>query len=226
MNQTTVNLRRGGKITFFKNLITTQRSDLIRDAVLQCKQLRQYSSRRGMYKEPINHVLLSSGPRNSGYRYGTVCMKAQPLSSLPSVSELGDEIARYVGLSKNQWNIGVDLVVYRDQNDGVGWHSDSHQGENVIFTVILESPNDSNIPNKTSRPINVQTIEKQTLKWHGDEYIQLFPSCGDAYVMNQKMQDGYKHSIPKQDKELDRRTVLVFRNGQEQIVGDDSGYSL
>ena len=147
-------------------------------------------------------------------------MKAEPFASIPSVAMLGYEVARYNNLPQDQWKIGVDVIMYRNECDGIGWHADEHQGENVIFTVVLESPLISG--GQTSRPVKVKSKSMML----DDEYFEINACAGDAYVMNQKMQSEYLHSIPKKKTTLGRRTVLVFRNGITQTVLKDSGHSV
>ena len=37
------------------------------------------------------------------------------------------------------WNVGIDVVCYRDGMDSCGWHSDDTQGETLVVAVVLES---------------------------------------------------------------------------------------
>lgn len=53
-------------------------------------------------------------------------MKALPLELVPDVARYARELARAYGLPWEQWNIGVDLIVYKDGEDSIGWHA----GEN------------------------------------------------------------------------------------------------
>ena len=65
-------------------------------------------------------------------------MKSLPIHSIPVIEKLSTQTAKMLGLK--EWGIGVDLLVYRSNNDGIGWHSDNSQCEEIIFTIILESP--------------------------------------------------------------------------------------
>lgn len=220
-NQTTINLRRGGKLTFFKHFITPDRAKSLCQDIVSSDKLRQYTVRNGMYEEPLNHVLLSSMATSTGYRYHSVSMKAKPIASIPSIQQLGYEIARYQNLPQDEWKIGVDLLVYHNETKGIGFHSDDNQGENVIFTVVLDSP--ILLENgKTSRPVLVKSKGMMI----GDEYFQIDACAGDAYVMNQQMQSQYLHAIPKKTTPLGRRIVLVFRNGITQTIKKDSGHAV
>jgi hypothetical protein len=40
-------------------------------------------------------------------------------------------------LPHDQWGIGVDLIVYKDGEDSIGWHADDTQGKHWL----LKPPN-------------------------------------------------------------------------------------
>ena len=57
-------------------------------------------------------------------------MRARPLESVPCVAALAHETSRrFCGA---RWNVGVDVVCYRDGKDSCGWHSDDTQGETLV----------------------------------------------------------------------------------------------
>ena len=242
-NYVEITLQHGSKVTFYKALLNEERSQLIQQDVTDSKNLRQYKVRHQMYNEPLSHVLLSShvetttevitrrfisesandghatARRSPGYRYGSVRMKAMPISMVASISKLSDEISSWKNIPK--WNIGVDVIKYRNGNDHVGWHSDNHQGEQMIFTTCLEFPSDGS---QSHRPVCIKKMVENNKKEDGDELIELFVCAGDSYEMNGEMQSYYLHSVKKQAKDtLDSRTVLVFRHGDEVEVCEDSG---
>ena len=145
---------------------------------------------------------------------------------MPEVSTVASDIAKYKKLPGNYWKIGIDVIVYCNEKAGIGFHSDNHQGENVIFTLILETPI-GKISTVTKRPLLIQRKRVNKNFKNGDEYIQLFACAGDAYEMNAAMQHFYQHAIPKkQTQTLSRRTVIVFRDGFETEVDADSGAPL
>jgi hypothetical protein len=47
---------------------------------------------------------------------------------VPEVKEYARELAYDYGLPNDAWGIGVDLIAYRDGDDGIGWHADDTQG--------------------------------------------------------------------------------------------------
>ena len=110
-------------------------------------------------------------------------MKPFPLSSIPEVEKLTNDISSYMEI---EWNIGVHVIMYRNGSDKMGWHADDTQGENLVLTVVLESPTvimKSDV--KTcSRPVLIKTKWNKHDKSVGDEFIRLFPYQGDAYMMD------------------------------------------
>ena len=40
-------------------------------------------------------------------------MKALPISLVPEVDSIAGELAQYYNLPNNQWDIGVDMIVYK-----------------------------------------------------------------------------------------------------------------
>ena len=248
-NHVKIKLKRGGEVNFYKKIMNKETRLRVTKQCLYCNCHRQYAISVGPYRftEPRVHVLFSSkaiktsttkkdtskstisGP---GYIYHGVKMKAEPISNVPQIKQLSDQIASFFCF--NEWNIGVHLIVYRDYSDGIRWHADDNQGEKLFFSVILEYPiKEKDIYyNNTSRPLLIRPqYKKGETPENGDEYIKLFACQGDVYSMNGIMQKGYQHSVPQQDKKHNciysrRRTILIFRHGESVNVYDYSGVSL
>ena len=55
-------------------------------------------------------------------------MKALPIDLVPEVASYAKELARHYNLPNDEWDIGVDMIAYRDGDDSIGWHSDDTQG--------------------------------------------------------------------------------------------------
>jgi hypothetical protein len=96
----------------------------------QCNLYRQYT-RSQVFHEPRFHVLLSSKAvqSNVGYKYHGIQMKALPIHFVPEVATYATELAKVYQLPQDQWDIGVDLIIYRDGDDSIGWHADDTQGK-------------------------------------------------------------------------------------------------
>lgn len=222
-NSMKMNLHGGSVLHFYKNLLHESTIEKLMEDVFNSDNLRQYMNRNGMYKEPIVHVLLSSKANKEdlsnknigvhtrsssqekkstpgvGYRYGSVSMQAIHLSKMPEVSTVATDIANYKNLPGNYCKIGIDVIVYSNEKAGIGFHSDNHQGEHVIFTTVLETPV-GKISTLTKRPILIQRKRLNKKFKNGDESIQIFACAGDAYEMNAAMQHFYQHAIPKKTR--------------------------
>ena len=234
----TLNLSRGGTLHILCNILPdNKRKDLSR-AMHDCKLYRQYSLSRNDrlnfvgFQEPRSHVLLSSrvkatfdddeAPNDErrhqpGYAYHGIKMKALPINLVPEVASYAEDLARTYNLS--QWDIGVDMIAYKDGGDSIGWHADDTQGETIVVCVVVDAPGEV-------RPLCIRPNKRKKPLHHGDEEIQLFIAEGDGYDMNGFMQENYEHSLPKKPKNMDHRFVLIFRHGDTGFVPQDSGISV
>ena len=201
-----LNLSRGGRLRFIPGALIGNRREEIAGAMSVCRLYRQYGI--GLHPEPRVHVLLSSfaddddrdkadaddagagaggskDPRSivpkpkPGYFYHGVSMKALPLSLVPEIEALAANLAESYRLPEKNWSIGVDLVVYRDGNDSISWHSDDTQGETLILSLVIESWGGA------ARPVRVRPKRDKFGRLRdGDEEIELLVGEGDAYDMD------------------------------------------
>mmetsp|Transcript_11487 Transcript_11487/g.17385 ORF Transcript_11487/g.17385 Transcript_11487/m.17385 type:complete len:566 (+) Transcript_11487:589-2286(+) len=194
-----------------------------------CLLYRQYSvfSDNATTPEPRLQVLLSSQAKEEhnfsndgvGYRYRGVSMKAKPISMEPQVESLSRDLAELYRLPNQEWNIGANLLYYRDGNDHTTWHSDDTQGEALILCIVVES-------HAFARPILVKPKTTGGFQ-DGDEEIIIFVGQGDAYEMDGQMQMNYEHCLPvKQDNINAKRSAIIFRHGNTTPVSLDTGIPL
>jgi alkylated DNA repair dioxygenase AlkB len=228
----TINLSRGGTLRILRNILQQDKRKELSRSMHSCKLYRQYSLSRNDrlnftgFKEPRSHVLLSSRVKSSvengsnnehpGYSYHGVQMKAFPIDKVPEVENYAEELARMYNLPLNQWDIGVDMILYKDGGDSIGWHADDTQGESIVVCVVVDAPGEI-------RPLHIRPNKRAKALSQGDEEIQLFIAEGDGYDMNGLMQSGYEHSLPKRVKDNSHRFVLIFRHGRVGFVPQDSG---
>jgi hypothetical protein len=174
----TFTLNRGGKLTFFAQLIPD--IAVIQNEMTDCKYYRQYSIRSSL--EPRVHALFSNkkatNSPQTGYQYGTVNMQAHPLKEMNHLADLSSRLARRFKLPSDEWNIGLDVLIYRDGKDSINWHADDTQDEDIVVCLTVETP-------KEVRTVCFQPSLKEDLH-HGDEQIEFFPIAGDAYQMDGK----------------------------------------
>ena len=170
--------------------------------------------------EPRLHALFSSkGKGEGGYQYGRVTMGNHPLQSLTTIAQVAAQLARQFNLSNHEWNIGCHLVIYRDGKDSISWHADDTQGEDLVLSLTVDTPNDP-------RSICFQPANDTPLQ-AGDEQIELYPMAGDAYSMDGQVQNGYVHAMLKviksnnqQNNEF-QRMAIIFRNGITKCCHDN-----
>ena len=65
-------------------------------------------------------------------------MKARPLSMLPRLEKVAEELAVKRNIPGRHWNIGIHPVCYRCDRDGMGDHADDDQGETRIFCLLVD----------------------------------------------------------------------------------------
>jgi alkylated DNA repair dioxygenase AlkB len=162
-------------------------------------------------------------------------MKAKPIQDYPAIYAMSQHVSQTLN---SDFNIGVDAIVYRDGTERIGWHADDSQGENRIFCLVVES---SSIPE--ARPLKIRRncgYSKKAKKGgrteyreEGDEEAELYPVAGDGYEMDGILQQHYVHSLPAERATIQkqhgtdggggRRFALIFRQGAERKVCQDSG---
>ena len=141
------------------------------------------------------------------YKYHGVVMRAKPLGQLPHLSELSKELAEDFDVPGKDFNIGVDgksrlhalscripclfsdssprcesfkVIIFRDGKDHINWHADDTQGESVIISITVDSPNE---PRKLRVRVSGGNMSSLV---EGDEELELCLGAGDGYVMDSK----------------------------------------
>lgn len=183
-------LRRGGRLRVFPNFLADGRRSKVFDSAEKCPYYRQYTAQTEVpYVEPRVHVLLSSQAKKTemdnevgvGHVYRGVTVKAKPLSLVPEVESLSQDLADLYRIG--QWDIGVDLVSYRNGKEHIPWHSNNTQGEVLILCIVLKSHKSL----EHIRPILVKPKSNLKPLEDGDEEIIIFVGEGDAYEMDGKL---------------------------------------
>jgi hypothetical protein len=139
-------------------------------------------------------------------------MRAEPLRLVPGAHDLLVSANDFYG---ENFNIGMDLLVYRDGLDSCGWHADDTQEESRVVCMIVEGD--------PPRPVKFRPKSKFSSLCPGDEEVQIWPAQGDAYDFCGLSQRGYEHCLPKRKKHEKRRMVIILRAGKEVVVPEDSG---
>jgi hypothetical protein len=167
----TCDLNRGGTIKMDLDRAGPKICLALRDEVEGCKHLKVYNG-RGCHNEPRIHALASNG--GGGYRYNTTKMKAFPLAEVPRVQQMAHVLAQENQI--DDWNIGVDLLIYRSGDDSIGWHEDDTQDESIILCLVVHAGNQT----------RTLCIQPNSAPREGDEQIELYAGTGDIYQMDGK----------------------------------------
>ncbi|KAH8078174.1 SET domain-containing protein [Aureococcus anophagefferens] len=213
-----VALRRGGLVTVHRDFVGAESRRDIGDALERCGLFRQYKF--GNVPEPRVHMLLAppaAGDGNLAYQYHGVTMRARPIAEVPSVAQLADKCSAAFG--GTPWNVGVDVVCYRDGRDSCGWHADDTQGETLVLAVVLEGA-----PKRKKVRRSYAHVGEAPLA-DGDEELELWVGAGDAYSMDRGVQVGYEHAVPKvppKDTGVRKRVVAILREGDRKAAGAEA----
>lgn len=135
----TIDLQRGGELTFYANLVQSPVCSEIRAEVDSSDVLKQYRLRQ--HKEPRVHCLTNSLATNDedvsqpGYIYHGVVLKSQPLSNLTKVESLANRMAK--AFKVTDWKVGVNVLKYRDYKDKMGWHADGRDNGTTSSSILV-----------------------------------------------------------------------------------------
>ncbi len=153
-----------------------------------------------------------------------------------------DKVALLAGVT--YWNAGVNVILYRNGNDHIAYHSDTSHNEELIGSVLLSCCEQANRPIvfKSKHEIaNVGPIRgyPQNKATHIKVVLHLQP--GDVYYMNKTVQEHFEHGVEKlqpiyascsnvnananadADAKTGERLVVVCRYGTEMQFKKDSG---
>ena len=168
-NEWTCVLPRGGTLTMNLNRINTEQCLALKEEIENCKQIKSYNG-PGLHREPRVHALASNN--GGGYRYNSTMMKAFPLNEVPVVQQFAQTLAEEHGI--DDWNIGVDLLVYRSQDDSIGWHSDDTQEETIIVAAVVH----------VGEQIRSLCVTTNCAPIEGDKQVEIYAGAGDTYQMD------------------------------------------
>ena len=168
-------ISQGGKLTYYPSLLSEEEHKEISTYMDNSSHFRQYRIQN--MPEKRQHFLLSTNI-NNGYIYHNVKMKAvATIASVPCIKNLALRLGQQCQLPNSMFNIGVDVIYYRNGNDKIGWHADDNQGEDIIFAVVIQTDENRKVCVR-------QTKDKKEKNKHGDKVLQLFFLNGDGYSMD------------------------------------------
>ncbi len=130
------------------------------------------------------------GDANAHYRYGG--RMHAPTPWLPSLAALRDDLMGSLGVAFNS----VLANLYRDQRDSMGWHADNEKE-------LGDEPCIASISLGQTRRFVLRHAR------HAREVFHLGP--GSLLVMSGRLQEEWRHSVPKESRVHDARINLTFR---------------
>ena len=239
-------LKKKGKLRIYPSLLSLEEQQEVTQELLRNTDFFREYRIQGT-KEPRAHFLLhenapdvnidDDSTESPGYKYGRITMKARPLSNLPHVQEVSEKLKSISDVIS--WNIGVDIVAYRDGHDSIGFHADDDQGEQLIFTALFNHPAKHRRVLFKCKPRskdggkdnnNRRRSSSKPNPLDGDEEIELLLGAGDAYSMDGRVQCSYVHGVPKEEIFVGDgdalRFAMVCRLGTFTKYTKDSGQKI
>lgn len=183
---------RDGEIRLFPRLFSVAESDVFFDALKREVDWKAQRIRLFGRTVPLPRLSAWFGDPGAVYRYSGIQMAPVPWSNL-----LCDIKARVDRACETVFN-SVLLSRYRDERDGVSWHSDDERalGRNpIIGSVSFGAVRTFQLRHKTD----------QSLKKHID-----LPH-GSLLLMAGTTQHHWEHRIPKRSRPRGERINLTFR---------------
>jgi 2OG-Fe(II) oxygenase superfamily/SAD/SRA domain len=232
----------GGCLKIALDILSPESQAMINDQIMgHSEWFREYPI-QGVTEPRVHFILHKNATEDfasqqqPGYKYRLAAMKSRPLSKMPAIEELADRLEQVVvqSIGRNTtivdnnnvettsttkkvnhnafWNLGVDVVMYRNGHDSIGQHKDQAQGESVIFTVLAQC--------QYPRRICIVQADDPSVRF------ELFLRGGDGYWMDGEMQEHYTHGVPPVNKQHYKdlcRIALVFRKGDFRMLERDTG---
>lgn len=133
-------------------------------------------------------------------RYAYSGKAFQPLYWTSSLATIRHQLESHCGASFNS----VLVNLYRDGNDGVGWHADNERELGLQPTIASVSLG-------TTRRFLLKPRQARGQRKPGLQTLALQLAHGDLLVMSGPTQQHWLHSIPKTRQPVGARINLTFR---------------
>ncbi|XP_033629195.1 uncharacterized protein LOC117291528 isoform X2 [Asterias rubens] len=150
------------------------------------------------YKEPRQVCWYGEHP----YAYSKVQMKAN--QKWPhELLEVRKRIEAKAGMTFNS----VLCNKYRNQHDGVAWHSDDEYGLRDQPTIASLSLGEERMFEMRKKP-----LDRRSRDYTNCEKLKVPLTHGSFLIMSKHTQDDWQHQVPKESKPKTLRINLTFRN--------------
>ena len=180
-------------IRYYPCFIEASEADRLLDVLIKEVQWQQESL--VVYGKTHRVPRLSAWYADDGKSYEYSGLKKSGLAWLPVLQQLKQKIQQATNSTFNS----VLANLYRDQKDGVGWHSDDEPElgcQPVIASLSLGQ----------SRIFQLKHKQDKSLK----QSIEL--AHGSLLIMQGNTQHCWQHQIPKSKQAMSERINLTFRN--------------
>jgi alkylated DNA repair dioxygenase AlkB len=163
-------------VSYYPDLFDSEQSDYFLTELLQQMDWEQHQVK--IFGKTLLEPRLSAYYGDKSYRYSG--FTREPLPWHPTLLEIKSAIEPVVGIEFN----AVFLNLYRNGNDGVGWHSDDQRELGLNPTIASVSLG-------ASRRFVFRRKDDRQVK------ITLELSAGDLLIMAGETQHFWQHCVPK-----------------------------
>ena len=180
-------------IRYYPCFIAAAEADRLLSELINKVQWQQESI--VVYGKSYRVPRLSAWYADDGKCYEYSGLKKTGVPWLPILQQLKLEIQQ---VAKSSFN-SVLANLYRDQNDGVGWHADDEP-------VLGRQPVIASLSLGQNRMFQLKHNQDKSLK----QNIEL--THGSLLIMQGKTQHYWQHQVPKSKQPMSERINLTFRN--------------
>ena len=191
----------GGRLTFFRRWLQRGPAEDLMQHLLKDLEWEQPQIRVAGKRHKIPRMQAWHGYPGTGFRYSGVYFKPQPLDQ--SMLKVLDGLEKQCSARFNS----VLVNLYRDQNDGVGWHADDEPEFGL-------RPQIASLSLGATRRFNFKPKPHFTAAaaWKkGQRALSFDLNHGDVVLMSDTVQSNWLHCVPKESRACQARVNLTFR---------------
>jgi alkylated DNA repair dioxygenase AlkB len=187
-----------GEVYYFPAAIDEETSSYFFDVLLNQIQWRQEPVK--LFGREIMQPRLTAwhGDPDNSYTYSGITMKASPWT--PELLRIKDIADRLSGVCSNS----VLLNLYRDGNDGMGWHRDNEK-------MLGKMPTIASVSLGATRTFQLRNYHSK------QNIISINLDPGSILIMKGESQQHWEHRLPKKKSIAGLRINLTFRQILRQL---------
>lgn len=179
-------------ISYYRNFLSTRKADQFFEVLLKDLNWQQHHIKLFGKTVPQPRLTALYAVNDQAYTYSNLTLKPEKFT--PELQELHDRLQRYLKVKFTH----VLGNLYRNGDDGMGWHSDDEK-ELGIDPVI------ASVSFGAKRRFQLKHKDQKDLKY------QLDLEHGSLLLMKGSTQHFWKHQLPKTTKPIGQRINLTFR---------------